>query len=71
MIADGMAFVMHGKTGELNLFELSDAGPRLLAKSKVLSAKEGNVWGPMALSEGRLIVRDQHEMKCLEVRMHR
>jgi outer membrane protein assembly factor BamB len=67
LIADAMAFVMHGKTGELNLFELSDAGPKLLAKSKVLPAKDGKVWAPMALSQGKLIVRDQHEMKCLEV----
>ena len=67
LIADGMAFVMHGKTGELHLIELSDTGPKLLAKSKVLSAKDGNVWAPMALSDGKLIVRDQHEMKCLDV----
>jgi len=67
LIADGMAFVMHGKTGELSLFELSDGGPKLLAKSKVLEAKGGNVWAPMALSDGKLIVRDQHEMKCLDV----
>ncbi len=68
LIADGMAFVMHGKTGELNLFELSDSGPKLMAKSTVLNARDGKVWAPMALSDGRLIVRDQHEMKCLEVR---
>jgi outer membrane protein assembly factor BamB len=67
LIADGMVFIMNGKTGELFLFELSDSGPRLLAKSKVLGAKGGNVWAPMALSDGKLIVRDQHEMKCLEV----
>jgi hypothetical protein len=67
LIADGMAFVMHGKTGELNLFQLADAGPKLLAKSKVLPAKDGKVWAPMALSQAKLIVRDQHEMKCLEV----
>lgn len=68
LIADGMAFVMHGKTGELSLFELSDAGPKLLAKAKVLDGKGGEIWAPMALSDGKLIVRDQHEMKCLEVK---
>jgi outer membrane protein assembly factor BamB len=67
LIADGMAFVMHGKTGELSLFELSDNGARLLAKSKVLDARDGKVWAPMALSNGKLIVRDQHQMKCLDV----
>jgi outer membrane protein assembly factor BamB len=67
LIADGMAFVMNGKNGMLHLFELSDDGPKLLASSKVLSAKDGKVWAPMALSNGKLIVRDQHEMKCLDV----
>jgi outer membrane protein assembly factor BamB len=67
LIADGLAFVMHGKTGELFLLELSDSRPKLLAKSKVLSARDGNVWAPLALSDGKLIVRDQHEMKCLDV----
>jgi outer membrane protein assembly factor BamB len=70
LIADGMLFIMHGRTGELSLFELADSGPKLLAKSKVLEAKGGNVWAPLAFSRGKLIVRDQHEMKCLDVQAH-
>jgi hypothetical protein len=68
LIADGMAFIMHGKTGQLHLFELSDSGPKLLAQAKVLEAKGANVWAPLALSEGKLLVRDQHQLKCLDVR---
>jgi hypothetical protein len=41
--------------------------PRVIAKAKVLEAKDGKVWAPMALSNGRLLVRDQHQMKCLDV----
>jgi outer membrane protein assembly factor BamB len=67
LIADGMIYILHGKTGELSLFGLSDAGPRLLAKAKVLEAKDGKAWAPMALSNGRLVLRDQHQMKCLAV----
>ncbi len=68
LIADGMAFVMNGKNGVLSLLELSDSGAKLLGKAKVLEARGGEVWAPMALSNGRLLVRDQHQMKCLEVR---
>ena len=68
LIADGMVFVMHGKTGELNLLELADAGPKPLAHAKVLDARNANVWAPLALAQGKLIVRDQHQMKCLDVR---
>jgi hypothetical protein len=53
----------------LNLFELNDSGPTLLAKTRVLEAKEGKAWAPMALSDGKLILRDQHQMKCLDVRI--
>jgi outer membrane protein assembly factor BamB len=67
LAADGMIYIMNGKTGELNLFEASDNGPKLLAKAKVLEAKDRNVWAPMALSHGKLVVRDQQQMKCLDV----
>lgn len=67
LIADDMAFVMNGKTGELSLLLLSDPQPQLLAKAKVLEGKGGQIWAPLALSQGRLIVRDQHQMKCLEI----
>jgi hypothetical protein len=63
---DCMVFAMQGKTGELNLLELGDSGPKLLARAKVLEGRNANVWAPMALSEGKLLVRDQHQMKCLK-----
>ncbi len=67
LIANGMIYILHGKTGELSLFELKDEGPRLLAKAQVLEARDGKAWAPMALSNGRLVLRDQHQMKCLAV----
>jgi outer membrane protein assembly factor BamB len=67
LIADGMIFILHGKTGVLSLFELNDAGPKLLGKTKLLEAKDGKAWAPMALSQGKLVLRDQRQMKCLDV----
>jgi outer membrane protein assembly factor BamB len=69
LIADGMAFVMQGKTGELCLLDLSPSGYKLLGRTKVLEAKGANVWAPMALSDGKLLVRDQHQLKCLGVQV--
>ena len=68
LIADDLIFVMHGSTGELYLVAADPGQFRILAKAKVLEAKGKNVWAPLALSDGRLIVRDQHQMKCLDVR---
>jgi len=68
ILADDLAFVMHGKTGVLYMLGLSDGGAQVLGKARMLEAKHGNVWAPLALSDGKLIVRDQYQMKCLDVR---
>jgi len=68
LIADGLIYVLHGKTGELFLAEAGPDAYRQLARAKVLKGDGGEVWAPMALSDGKLILRDQHQMKCLDVR---
>ena len=68
LIADGLLFILNGKTGELTLAEASPAAWKPLATAKVLPAEGGTAWAPLALSDGRLIVRDQHQMRCLDVR---
>ena len=68
LIADGLIFVLHGKTGELFLVEATPDGYHPLDHAKVLPAKGGNAWAPMAISpDGKLVLRDLHEMKCLDV----
>jgi outer membrane protein assembly factor BamB len=66
IIADGLALVMHGKTGVLYLIELGASEPKFLATAKVLEGRDP--WAPLALSQGKLLVRDQRLMKCLELR---
>ena len=67
LTADGLIYQVDGRQGELHIIEPSSAGFKSLAKAKVLSGKE-QMWGPLALSDGRLIIRDQDEMKCLDLR---
>ena len=45
--------------------EAKPDGWKLLAEAKVLNGHDA--WGPMAMAEGRLIVRDLTEMVCLDV----
>jgi outer membrane protein assembly factor BamB len=68
LIADHMAIVMQGKTGTLHLYDLTGDGMKPLAKASVLKAENNMVWAPMALSDGKLLVRDQHQLKCLELK---
>ena len=65
-LADGMLFVLEGKTGMLRLIEASTTEYKELASAKVLDGPD--VWAPMALSNGKLVLRDLSKMVCLDVR---
>jgi outer membrane protein assembly factor BamB len=66
MLADGMFFVMEGDTGKLHMIEASTTGYKELSSAQVLSGQE--VWGPMALSGGRMVLRDLTKMVCIDLR---
>ena len=66
MMADGMFFVLDGDTGKLRLIEASITGYNELAGAQVLAGQE--VWAPMALSDGKLVLRDLTKMMCVDVR---
>jgi outer membrane protein assembly factor BamB len=66
LYADNLIFNLDGKKGILYLIEPSPDGYKELANAKLFSGKE--IWAPMALSEGKLLVRNQREMKCIEVK---
>ena len=65
LIADDLIFVLGGSSGVLHLVEASPKGFKELAQAKLLGGKE--IWAPMALSNGLLVIRDQKQMKCLNV----
>jgi outer membrane protein assembly factor BamB len=65
ILADGLFFILDGRSGILRLVEASTTEYKELASAQLLQA--GDVWGPLALSNGRLIIRDMTEMLCLRV----
>ena len=64
LLAQGMIFVMNDD-GLVTLAEASTNAFTKLAQAKVLEGPEA--WGPMALADGRLILRDFNEMICLDL----
>jgi len=66
LLADGMFFVLEGKTGVLRLIEANTTGYKEFGRAQVLSGQD--VWGPMALSDGKLVLRDLSKMVCIDVR---
>lgn len=66
MAADGLIYAMDGAKGILRLIEASPDGYKQLAEAQILAGKE--IWAPMALSDGKLVLRDQTQLKCLQVK---
>jgi len=67
MIAQGMIYVMNDN-GTLTLADANATGYKQLARAQVLEGPDA--WGPPALADGRLIVRDLNKMVCLDVAAH-
>jgi len=68
LTGDGVFYIMDGEKGELYIVDPSPEGFKPLGKVKVLTGENKEIWGPLTLVDGKLLVRDQHEMKCLDVR---
>jgi len=65
--ADGMLIGLDGDSGKLHLIEAAPQGFNQLASVKVL-AEKGQTWSPIALSDGKLLIRDHTVMKCLNLK---
>jgi outer membrane protein assembly factor BamB len=64
VLADGLLLATDGST-KLYLVEPDPAGFKPLASAELLEA--ANNWAPIALVGGRLLIRDQKQMKCVQV----
>jgi outer membrane protein assembly factor BamB len=65
LLADNMFYILDGNSGMLRLVEANTKEYKELASAQILSNED--VWGPLALSDGKLIVRDMSQMICLQV----
>ena len=64
VLADGLLLSVDGNT-KLYLIEPDPAGFKPLASAEVL--EPGENWAPIALVDGKLLIRDQKQIKCLQV----
>jgi outer membrane protein assembly factor BamB len=65
ILAGDLILSVDGGVGILNLIEPTPDGFKRLANAKVLDSRE--CWAPLALSDDKLIIRDQKQMKCVVV----
>lgn len=66
IVADGTILIMNSDNGTLFLVEASPAGYKELASAKVFE-KTKEVWAPLVLASGKLLVRDSETLKCLDL----
>lgn len=66
LTGDGLIYSVDGKTGELRIIEPSPQGYKELAKVPMLAGQE--IWAPLALADGKLLIRDQNQIKCLDLK---
>lgn len=65
LLADGLVFIIDGKTGELAMVEPNPKGYKELGRARFL--KGSKVWGPIAYSNGKLVLRDNTTLVCVEL----
>ena len=77
IFADKMLIILDGINGTLRLVEPSPVGYRQIAEAAVFNVakpvppekvEDQKMWAPMALSEGRLVLRSQNILKCIDLR---
>jgi outer membrane protein assembly factor BamB len=51
--------------GELYIYEIKSQGMELVKKQQILDGVDA--WGPMAYADGRLLLRDAHNVYCLKI----
>ena len=64
ILVDGLILATDGRT-KLYLIEPDPAGFKTLASAELLDA--GNNWAPLALADGKLLIRDQKGLKVVQV----
>ncbi len=64
IFVDDKFFILSDE-GELTVIEASTQGYKQLARTKVLDGPDA--WGPIAVADGRMLLRDSKRMVCIEI----
>jgi outer membrane protein assembly factor BamB len=64
ILADGLFYAMDA-SGALVMFKPNKEKYEQVGSAKLLQPKD--IWAPMALSDGTLVIRDQRQMKAVVV----
>ena len=64
-LADALLLAINGSGGDLVIIEPDPEGYKELARARVLGGNR--VWAPIALADGKLLIRDQSKLVCVRM----
>lgn len=67
LLVDGKLILLDGRTGILHLARADASGYQELASAQMARENE-MAWAPLALSNGKLLLRDWTTLKCVDLR---
>lgn len=70
IIADDKILALGGENGILYMAKATPKGYQEMASANIFETKprENMIWAPMALTDGKLVLRNQSMMKCLDLK---
>lgn len=68
LYADGKLIMQDAEGGMLYLVDPNPEGFKTISSFRATETKQKQAWAPLALGDGLLIVRDQDEVKCFDLR---
>ncbi len=68
ILADGKIFILDDD-GTLNIGRITGHGLQILDRARIIEGHDA--WGPIAIADGYLLMRDAKKMVCLDVRKNR
>ena len=67
ILVNGLILNQNGKNGDIHLIKPSPEGYMELGKASFFDSKKSQAWAPLAISQGKLIIRDLEKMVCIDL----
>jgi outer membrane protein assembly factor BamB len=68
ILIDGLIINQNGKNGDIHLIEPSSDGYIEISKASFFESKNSQAWAPMAVGQGKLLVRDMEKLVCVDLK---
>ena len=66
LLADDMIYAVDGTKGDLCMIKPQTSGYKEVGRVNLLSGPK--IWGTIAITDGKILLRDQSQLKCVDVR---